>query len=122
MIVLNLSKDLEEVAKKQEEKTAVIDARVESYELVYIVKPELSDEQLEAKIETINQFITSHDGVIEDVQKWGKRKLAYPIKHAMEGNYVLIRFKIGTLTCKELETSLKISEDILRHLLIKTSK
>ena len=110
------------MAKKQEEKTAVIDARVESYELVYIVKPELSDEQLEAKIETINQFITSHDGVIEDVQKWGKRKLAYPIKHAMEGNYILIRFKLGTLTCKELETSLKISEDILRHLLIKTSK
>ncbi len=110
------------MAKKQEEKTAVLDARVETYELVYIVRPEVTDEALEAKIESINQFIVSRDGIVEDTQKWGKRKLAYPIKQAMEGNYVLARFKLGTSKCLELETSLKISEDILRHLLIKTSK
>ena len=110
------------MAKKQEAKTAVVDTRVESYELVYIVRPEVTDEELEAKIEAVNQFIISRDGVVEDIQKWGKRKLAYPIKHAMEGHYILTRFNLGTLRCQELENNLKISEDILRHLLIKTSK
>jgi small subunit ribosomal protein S6 len=47
--------------------------------------------------------------------------LAYPIKHFLEGNYVLTRFKISPARCKELETNLKISEEIIRHLLIKVS-
>jgi len=55
------------------------------------------------------------------VERWGKRRLAYPIEHFMEGNYVLARFKLKPALSKELEANLRISEELLRHLLIKLS-
>ena len=103
--------------KKQEPK--VEDTRLQDYEMVFVVSPELADEDLESKINGVSQFITGRAGVISEVETWGKRKLAYPLKHFLEGNYVLARFKLSPARCKELEANLKISEEILRHLLIK---
>ncbi|OGO33071.1 MAG: 30S ribosomal protein S6 [Chloroflexi bacterium RBG_16_56_11] len=91
----------------------------QDYELIYVIRPDTPDEDLETRVNTVSQFITGREGVISDVQKWGKKKLAYPIKHFLEGNYVLTRFSISPARCKELEANLKISEDILRHLLVK---
>ena len=107
------------MAKKKEQQAAVVDSRLGEYELVYILRPDVADEALDARVENISQFITAREGVVDDVQKWGKRKLAYAIKHQLEGNYVLTRFKMGPSKCKELDQSLRISEDVLRHLLIK---
>ena len=107
------------MAKKKEQQAAVVDSRLGEYELVYILRPDVADEALDARVENISQFITAREGVVDDVQKWGKRKLAYAIKHQLEGNYVLTRFKLGPSKCKELDQSLRISEDVLRHLLIK---
>jgi small subunit ribosomal protein S6 len=108
------------VAKKKEVKTAAVsDSRLGEYELVYIIRPDVADEAIEARVDDISQFITAREGVVDDVQKWGKRKLAYAIKHQLEGNYVLTRFKMGPSKCKELDQSLRISEDILRHLLVR---
>ena len=76
-------------------------------------------ESLEGKIDGISQFITGRNGVVSDVERWGKKKLAYPVGHFLEGNYVLTRFKMSPTRCKELEANLKISEEILRHMLIK---
>jgi len=97
------------------------DKQQRDYELVLIVSPEVTDEALDATIDNVSQFITGKDGVISDVERWGKRKLAYPIKHFMEGSYVLSRFKLKPALSKELEANLQISEAILRHLLIKLS-
>ena len=97
------------------------DKRLADYELIYIVSPEVADEELESRIEAINQFISGRNGAVDEVEKWGKKKLAYPIKHFLEGNYVLTRFKISPAQCKELESNLKITEEVLRHLLIKLS-
>jgi small subunit ribosomal protein S6 len=107
------------VKKRKETKTE--SKKIQEYELVYIARPEMSDEALEAKVNDITQFITSRDGVVDGVEKWGKKKLAYPIKHLLEGNYVLTKFKSSPAKCKELEANLRISEDIVRHLLIKVS-
>jgi small subunit ribosomal protein S6 len=107
------------VAKKKEEQAAVVDTRLGEYELVYILRPDVADDALDARVENISQFITAREGTVDDVQKWGKRKLAYAIKHQLEGNYVLTRFKLGPSKCKELDQSLRISEDVLRHLLVK---
>ena len=104
---------------KKTEIQKVVDTRLQDYELIYIVSPELADDALESKVEGITQFITGRDGVITETLHWGKKKLAYPLKHFLEGNYVLTKFKISPARCKELEASLKISEEILRHLLIK---
>lgn len=103
-----------EVAKVEE------DTRLRDYELVFIVSPEVADEALENKVDGISQFITGKNGVISDVERWGKKKLAYPVAHFLEGTYVLTRFRLGPARCRELEASLEISEEILRYLLIRT--
>jgi small subunit ribosomal protein S6 len=103
--------------KKREQK--VEDKRLQDYELVYIISPEISDDVLETRVNVITQFITGRDGVVAGVEKWGKKKLAYPIQHFLEGNYVLTKFKMSPARCKELEANLRISEDIIRHLLVK---
>ena len=109
------------MAAKKKEIEKVEDTRLNDYELVFIVSPEVYDEALESKIDGVSQFITNRDGVISGVERWGKKKLAYPVGHFLEGNYVLTRFKINPARCKELEANLKISEEILRHLLVKLS-
>ena len=89
------------------------------YELVFILAPDAPDESVEGITNSITQFISGKDGVIVNVEQWGKKKLAYPIKHSSEGNYVLVRFQMSPAFCQELEASLEISEDVLRHLLIR---
>jgi small subunit ribosomal protein S6 len=89
------------------------------YELVFIVHPEVPDDGLDPVINNIIQFITGKGGTIVENNRWGRKKLSYPIKHLMEGNYVLIKFKLDPSANKELETNLKISEKIIRYLLIK---
>ena len=99
----------------------VEDVQPRDYELVVIISPEVVDEKLEATIDNISQFITERDGIISSVERWGKRRLAYPLKHFMEGSYVLTQFKSKPTLSKELEARLQISEEVLRHLLIKLS-
>lgn len=106
------------MARKKKEQQ-VKDTRLQDYELVYILNPEMTDEALESRMNGISEFISGREGVVDAVDKWGKKKLSYPIKHFMEGNYVLTRFKMSPARCKELEASLRISEDVIRHLLIK---
>jgi small subunit ribosomal protein S6 len=99
--------------------TAVTEALLNDYELVYIVHPEVADDALDPVINNITQFITGKGGTVSEVVRWGRKKLAYPIKHVLEGNYILIKFKLDPSANKELENNLKISEKIMRYLLIK---
>ena len=100
-------------APKLEEKPA------RDYELVLIISPEATDEGLDTTVDKVSQFIAERGGIVSEVERWGKRKLAYPIKHSMEGSYVLTRFKWNPALSKELEANLQISEEVLRHLLVK---
>lgn len=93
--------------------------KLNEYELTIILKPDLSEEKLTASIENIKKFITGKGGIISDTKPWGKRRLAYPIKHSLEGNYILLKFTMKPDQNRELETNLRISEDVLRHLLVK---
>lgn len=95
-------------------------AKTNNYELIVIIRPDLADDKLEAALENVKRFITGKSGVISDVQRWGKRRLAYHIKHFGEGVYVLVRFQSRASANREIETSLRISDDVLRHLLVKT--
>jgi small subunit ribosomal protein S6 len=101
------------------EETKATEKIGDSYEMVIIVSPDVTDEALEPMVENLRQFITGKNGEVTEVNRWGRKKLAYPIKHAMEGSYVLFRFKMNPAVNKELETNLKISEKVLRYLLIK---
>ena len=89
------------------------------YELVLIINPEIGDETMDALIDKVSQFVTGKGGTVSSVERWGKRKLAYPIDHFIEGNYVLNRFRLKPALGRELKANLQISEEVLRHLLIR---
>lgn len=93
--------------------------QLRDYELVVIISPEVADEGVDSLMDNVSRIITQKGGTVDDVERWGKRKLAYPIKHFLEGNYVLTRCKMRPSTGKELEANLRISEEVLRHLLVR---
>ena len=95
------------------------DSKLHDYELMLIFSPQMAEEELEARTGKISQFIIEKGGVVSATDRWGKRKLAYPIKHFTEGYYVLIKIRVEPTLCKQLEASIRISEDVLRHLLTK---
>ena len=95
------------------------DRQLRDYELVLVISPEVAEEKFEAAIDNVSRFITEKGGTISDIERWGKRKLAYPIIHFVEGSYVLARFKLKPAFGKELEANLQISEEVLRHLLVR---
>jgi len=104
-----------------EEALKVEDKQLRDYELIMIISPEVVEEKFDATIDSVSRFITEKGGTVSDVERWGKRRLAYPIEHFMEGNYVLTRFSLQPALGKELEASLQISEEVLRHLLVNLS-
>ena len=97
--------------------TQVADEQVRDYELVMVISPALAEEEVDAAVGKVSQFITERNGTVATVEQWGKRKLAYPVGHFVEGNYVLAQFSISPRLTRELEASMHISEGILRYLL-----
>jgi small subunit ribosomal protein S6 len=93
--------------------------QLRDYEMVLVISPELADERLDTTIKNISQIITDVGGVVSDIKQWGKRKLAYPIKRFSEGNYVLAQLQLQPALSKEVESKLQISEEVLRHLLVR---
>ena len=87
-----------------------------NYEVLFIIDPALEDEKKEATIEAVKEIIASEDEV-GNVDVWGMRKLAYPIKKKSEGYYVVIEFKAEPTLPKELDRRLKISDNVMRHLI-----
>lgn len=89
-----------------------------NYELMYIIKPDLDEEKVQAVIDKFNALITDNGGEIVTADKWGKRRLAYEIKDYREGIYILVNFKGGVATAREVDRILKITDDILRFMII----
>lgn len=90
-----------------------------NYELVFVVRPDVTDDNLGNLVDKVGQLVTSRGGTISGIERWGKRKLAYPIKHYTEGIYILGRFKLKAAASKEIETNLQITEEIIRYLIVK---
>ena len=88
-----------------------------NYELMLVINPDWTEEKLEATNSGISQLITGLGGEVSEVKGLGKRRLAYPIKHFGEGHYVLMHFKLNSVSSPELENRLNISEEIIRYLL-----
>jgi small subunit ribosomal protein S6 len=92
---------------------------VNEYELVSIIHPRLNADETAAAIATIQGQIEAQGGEILSVDIWGRRRLAYPIKHLLEGTYVLMTFKLAPEKAPVLEALLRISEQVIRHLLVR---
>ena len=89
------------------------------YEVLYIVKADLEDDKVQDVVKRVNTLIERSGGGAEQTSLWGKRKLAYEVKHQKEGSYVLQDFKITPDRIPELEAALKITEEVLRHLIVR---
>ena len=87
-----------------------------NYEVLFIIDPALEDEKKEATIEAVKEIIAA-EGEGGNVDVWGMRKLAYPIQKKSEGYYVVIEFKAEPTLPKELDRRLKISDNVMRHLI-----
>ncbi|HAM46073.1 MAG TPA: 30S ribosomal protein S6 [Propionibacteriaceae bacterium] len=92
------------------------------YELVAIVSPDASDEVVAGKIDGVSQLIIGRQGEVDETQRWGKKRLDYPIKKYIEGNFTLLRFKIEPAYIRELRAVLETDVDVLRYLVVKRSK
>lgn len=89
------------------------------YELVVIISPEVTEENIGGVNDRIGQWITGGGGEVGNVNVWGRRRLAYPIRDFREGTYVVSQFRMEPQATGELERSLKLSEDVLRYLLVR---
>ena len=91
------------------------------YEVMFIVKP-LEEEATNAVITKFENLINNNGGQVEKIDRWGKKRLAYIVKDFTEGFYVLVNFTAVPATILELDRIMKITEDILKFMIIKVDE
>lgn len=92
---------------------------MKAYELLYIVDPSANDEVRAGVSARIDAVITSEGGQVDNVEEWGRRKLAYEIDHLAEGDYILINFHADPTQIAELDRVLRINDAVKRHMIVR---
>ena len=92
------------------------------YELMLVLRPDAPDERISAIIDRTTRQIATDGGRIVKVAPWGRRRLAYPIERYREGSYHIVVFEAPADTIAEVEHSLLITEEVLRHLLVRQER
>ena len=87
----------------------------EEYEVLYVLNPNLSEEETQGVVEKFKTLI-EQNGTIDEMDEWGKRKLAYEINYLTEGYYVLVKFTSGPEFPAELDRVLGITDGVIRSL------
>lgn len=90
-----------------------------SYELGFILHPDVEQPDVTQAVERVGQYVKADDGEVTSVDVWGRRALAYPIRKQREGTYVFLQTKINPQALGEVERNLKLDEEILRYLLVR---
>lgn len=88
------------------------------YEALYIISPTIDEEQVKAVVEKFGNLV-SENGELEKVEEWGKKKLSYEVQDQKEGYYVLMNFSANPDFPAELERNFKITENILKYLILR---
>lgn len=89
------------------------------YEVIYIIKPELDEEKTTSVIERFATLITNAGGEITKTEQWGKKRLAYEVNDYREGYYVLLNFTGEPTVAHELERVFKITDEIIRFIVVR---
>ncbi|MDA1188249.1 MAG: 30S ribosomal protein S6 [Chloroflexi bacterium] len=97
----------------------MVSERVREYELVMIIRPEATEEEVLANLEKVSKFITDRGGEVSETKNWGLRQFAYPIEKRREGTYISAKFNLDAQGALEMGKTLTASEEILRHLVTK---
>ena len=89
------------------------------YEELFIVRPDITDEEIDPFIEQITKLITDHGGSVDKTDKWGVRKLAYRVEKRTEGYYVLLQFTAGPEAVKEIERRLRVADMVMKFITVR---
>ena len=92
---------------------------MKKYEIMYIINPTVLEEGREALIAEVNALLEANGATIAKTEKWGERKLAYPIVKKKSGFYVLTTFEIDGVKLAEVEAKLNIIESVMRYIVVK---
>lgn len=90
-----------------------------NYEVIYILNSEQDDETIAAQTEKFNALVAANGGEVLKVDVWGRRRLAYPIDFKNEGYYVLMNIKAGPELPAELERNFRISDEVMRYIVVR---
>ena len=89
------------------------------YELTLILKPTLNEEGVNATSQKVEGWITSGGGELMSATPVGRKRLAYSLGHQRDGTYVLLQFRARPESLSEMERNLRLSEDVLRHMVVR---
>jgi small subunit ribosomal protein S6 len=92
---------------------------VREYELMVVLDPNLDDTAVEALNTRVANMVTQRGGTIDSVDNWGRKRLAYPIGRYRDGVYILTRMQLPPTAAVEIERALKLTESVIRHLLVR---
>ena len=92
---------------------------MKAYELLYFINPALDDDERKAVNDRVSGTIANIGGTIDNIDEWGKRKLAYEIAGLSEGEYYLVNFNAEPDTISELDRILRITDTVIRHMVVR---
>ena len=92
------------------------------YETIFILGPSMTEEAVEKVSLKMQEVVTGNGGEIVKVEKWGKRKLAYPVNKHKKGEYILFQYMGGPVTVSELERNFKMTDAVIKYMTIKVEK
>jgi len=92
---------------------------VKAYELMLMLTPTLDDEAREAALEKVESLITSLKGTVDNVDSWGKRKLAFEVDDLTEGDYAVVDFHAAPDSIAEIDRVLRITDSVVRFMLVR---
>ena len=90
---------------------------MENYEGLFIIKPEIKEEEVKNVYKVISDSVAKHGGSIKKEDIWGKRQLAYPVKKSKEGYYYKLDFTAPTAAIVKVEEACRLNDDILRTMI-----
>ena len=90
---------------------------MKNYEVLYIIKADVNDDAKESVIEKFSTLVTSLNGTVDTVDKWGLKKYAYPINYTTEGYYVLMAFTAEENVPAEMNRQMRITDEVVRFMI-----
>lgn len=90
-----------------------------AYELLFILRPDLEEEATAAAIDKYLNLIQQNQGSVEQVNRWGKKRLAYEIGDFRDGYYTLVLFQGDSATIKEVDRVMRLADEVLRHMIVR---
>jgi small subunit ribosomal protein S6 len=93
-----------------------------SYEIMFIAHPDLDDTSLTALLDRAKSWVTNSGGQVTQLDVWGRRRLAYPIRKQHEGQYVLMQTQLPPAATSEVERNLRLTEQVMRFQVVRTDE